>query len=424
MAKITQVTIVNSNTLRLDVDAKKGDEINLVDIVRVDSSFINKLIDENKEIELNKRIKELKEKLELDAINKINSATELLKKENIELNSKIESIKKEVEASIKLSYIEQINDLQNEINKVKNEKALLESNKENLIKEVNLKHELQTLEKINNLKEEYTAQLKKAEQTINDLRLSKSAQNVKRIGEELENWCNTEYENYAQCGFETCTWEKDNIAIKNEDEVKGTKADYIFKVYASNNFIDAELLTSVACEMKNESPTSTSKKKNSDHYNKLDKDRKKKNCEYALLISELEWDQPNDLPIRKVKEYEKMYVVRPQYFITFLSIVTAMSKKFKDLILEEIKEQEKFKDVNVIKSEFEKFKSDLLDKPLAKLEKELGNMINDANKIKEYSDKIIDAASTLINKTLKDIENKVNGFKIDRLTKKISKLED
>ena len=424
MAKITQVTIVNSNTLRLDVDAKKGDEINLVDIVRVDSSFINKLIDENKEIELNKRIKELKEKLELDAINKINSATELLKKENIELNSKIESIKKEVEASIKLSYIEQINDLQNEINKVKNEKALLESNKENLIKEVNLKHELQTLEKINNLKEEYTEQLKKAEQTINDLRLSKSAQNVKRIGEELENWCNTEYENYAQCGFETCTWEKDNIAIKNEDEVKGTKADYIFKVYASNNFIDAELLTSVACEMKNESPTSTSKKKNSDHYNKLDKDRKKKNCEYALLISELEWDQPNDLPIRKVKEYEKMYVVRPQYFITFLSIVTAMSKKFKDLILEEIKEQEKFKDVNVIKSEFEKFKSDLLDKPLAKLEKELGNMINDANKIKEYSDKIIDAASTLINKTLKDIENKVNGFKIDRLTKKISKLED
>lgn len=424
MAKITQVTIVNSNTLRLDVDAKQGDEINLVDIVRVDSSFINKLIDENKEIELNKRIKELKEKLELDAINKINSATELLKKENIELNSKIESIKKEVEASIKLSYIEQINDLQNEINKVKNEKALLESNKENLIKEVNLKHELQTLEKINNLKEEYTEQLKKAEQTINDLRLSKSAQNVKRIGEELENWCNTEYENYAQCGFETCTWEKDNIAIKNEDEVKGTKADYIFKVYASNNFIDAELLTSVACEMKNESPTSTSKKKNSDHYNKLDKDRKKKNCEYALLISELEWDQPNDLPIRKVKEYEKMYVVRPQYFITFLSIVTAMSKKFKDLILEEIKEQEKFKDVNVIKSEFEKFKSDLLDKPLAKLEKELGNMINDANKIKEYSDKIIDAASTLINKTLKDIENKVNGFKIDRLTKKISKLED
>ena len=71
-----------------------------------------------------------------------------------------------------------------------------------------------------------------------------------------------------------------------------------------------------------------------------------------------------------------------------------------------------------------KFKSDLLDKPLAKLEKELGNMINDANKIKEYSDKIIDSASTLINKTLKDIENKVNGFKIDRLTKKISKLED
>lgn len=424
MAKITQVTIVNSNTLRLDVDAKQGDEINLVDIVRVDSSFINKLIEENKEVELNKRINELKEKLELESINKINSVTETLKKENIELNSKIESIKKEVEASIKLEYIEEINNLKNEITKINSEKLLLENNKDRIINEINLKNELLTNEKINSLKEEYSEQLKKAEQTINDLRLSKSAQNVKRIGEELENWCNTEYENYAQCGFENCTWEKDNIAIKNEDEAKGTKADYIFKVYASNNFVDKELLTSVACEMKNESPTSTSKKKNSDHYNKLDKDRTKKNCEYALLISELEWDQPNDLPIRKVKEYEKMYVVRPQYFITFLSIVTAMSKKFKEFILEEIKEQEKFKDVNVIKAEFEKFKSDLLDKPLFKLEKELGNMINDANKIKEYSDKIIDSASNLINKTLKDIENKVNNFKIDRLTKKISKLED
>ena len=92
---------------------------------------------------------------------------------------------------------------------------------------------------------------------------------------------NTEYENYAQCGFEACSWEKDNLSIKDDGDTKGTKADYIFKVYATKEMRSAELLTSVVCEMKNESPSSTNKKKNADHYAKLDKDRMKKNCEYA-----------------------------------------------------------------------------------------------------------------------------------------------
>lgn len=442
MAKINQVTIINQNILRLDVDAKKGDEINLMDIVEVDSSYINKLIDDAKEKELNRRISELKEKLDLEATNKINIATENLKKENVELNSKLESIRKEVEANIKLLYIEQINDLKNKILTIENNNKLLEQEKNNIATQITLKQNIETERRLSELKEQHSEALRKkdqetidlkddyveklraAEQQINDLRLAKSNLNVKKIGEELENWCNAEYENYAQCGFENCTWEKDNTSIKEEDEAKGTKADYIFKVYASSSLDQKELLTSVACEMKNESPNSKTKKKNSDHYNKLDKDRKKKNCEYALLISELEWDQPNDVPIKKVNEYEKMYVVRPQYFITFLSIVTSMGKKFQEYVLNEIKEQEKFKDVITIKEEFEKFKSDLLDKPLAKLEKELNAMIDEANKIKVCSDKIITSASSLINKTIKDIESKVVNFKIDRLVKKINKLEE
>ncbi len=424
MAKITQVTIINANTLRLDVDAKQGDEINLIDIARVDSSFINKMIEENKEIELNKRLNELKKTIELEANSKYSETKSKLEKENIELITKLNSIKSEVESNMKLLYLEEINALKAEIEKTKSELCLLKETNQSKIKELNLQNEINNQQQLNKIKEEYLEEIKNKEREISDLKLQKSAQNIKRIGEELENWCNTEYENYAQCGFATCTWEKDNIAIKNDDESKGTKADYIFKVYSSNKFNDKELLTSVACEMKNESPNSTNKKKNADHYNKLDKDRTKKNCEYALLISELEWDQPNDLPIKKVKEYDKMYVVRPQYFITFLSIVTQMSLKFKELILDELKEQEMFKDANTIKAEFEKFKSDLLDKPLAKLEKELSNMIDNANKIKDYSNKIIDSASQLINKTIKDIETKVNNFKIDRLVNKIEKLEN
>lgn len=424
MAKITQVTIKDATTLRLDVDAKQGDEINLLDIVRVDSSYINKIIDDKKEIELAKRLKEQKEILELETRNKINQETEKLKKENIELSSKINSLKAEIEASIKLQYLEEINKLKLEILSANNEKTNIINNKQSEIEKELLKKDIEYQATLNKLKDEYNEKIREQEQKINDLNLQKSSLNVKRLGEELENWCNTEYENYAQCGFNTCTWEKDNISVKEEDEAKGTKADYIFKVYANELINEKELLTSVACEMKNESPNSKTKKKNADHYNKLDKDRNKKNCEYALLVSELEWDQPNDLPIKKVKEYEKMYVVRPQYFISFLSIVSSMSLKFKELLLERTKEIEKFKDTFTIKEEFEKFKNDLLDKPLAKLEKELNSIIKEANEIKASSDKIISFASTLISKTLVEMQNKINNFKIDRLVKKINKLEE
>ena len=424
MAKITQVTIKDATTLRLDVDAKQGDEINLLDIVRVDSSYINKIIDDKKEIELAKRLKEQKEILELETRNKIIQETEKLKKENIELSSKINSLKAEIEASIKLQYLEEINKLKLEILSANNEKTNIINNKQSEIEKELLKKDIEYQATLNKLKDEYNEKIREQEQKINDLNLQKSSLNVKRLGEELENWCNTEYENYAQCGFNTCTWEKDNISVKEEDEAKGTKADYIFKVYANELINEKELLTSVACEMKNESPNSKTKKKNADHYNKLDKDRKKKNCEYALLVSELEWDQPNDLPIKKVKEYEKMYVVRPQYFISFLSIVSSMSLKFKELLLERTKEIEKFKDTFTIKEEFEKFKNDLLDKPLAKLEKELNSIIKEANEIKASSDKIISFASTLISKTLVEMQNKINNFKIDRLVKKINKLEE
>ena len=96
-----------------------------------------------------------------------------------------------------------------------------------------------------------------------------------------------------------------------------------------------------------------------------------------------------------------MYVVRPQYFINFLSLITSLSFRFKELILDNMKEQEKFKDSLEIKQEFEKFKKDLMDKPLEKLEKELNAII----------------------KTLENMKSKIENFKIDKLCKKIDKLD-
>jgi len=117
-----------------------------------------------------------------------------------------------------------------------------------------------------------------------------------------------------------------------------------------------------------------------------------------------------------------MYVVRPQYFITFLSIIYSMSKKYQELLIDEIKEQELFKDANLIKEEFEKFKNDLIDKPIAKLEKELTSIITNAEAIKKASDKIIDSANDLINKTLIQMKTKIENYKITKTISKIEKL--
>ena len=95
--------------------------------------------------------------------------------------------------------------------------------------------------------------------------------------------------------------------------------------------------------MKNENPESKTKKKNADYYKKLDSDRTKKNCEYALLVSELEMDKFNDAPIVKVTDYPKMYMVRPPYFIAFLSIIESLGKKYKDLLEKVNKEIAKMK---------------------------------------------------------------------------------
>ena len=143
----------------------------------------------------------------------------------------------------------------------------------------------------------------------------------------------------------------------------------------------------------------------------------------VTVFDDRETEKLDENIFKKVKEYDKMYVVRPQYFINFLSLITSLSFRFKELILDNMKEQEKFKDSLEIKQEFEKFKKDLMDKPLEKLEKELNAIIKNANDIKASSDKIITSASDLINKTLENMKSKIENFKIDKLCKKIDKLD-
>ena len=100
--------------------------------------------------------------------------------------------------------------------------------------------------------------------------------------------------NFVRVGIGVIILDKDNKVLQNEDELKGSKADYIFEIYATEDKKEEDLLTSVCLEMKDENPDSKVKKTNEDYYKQLDLNRKKKNCKYALLVSNLDLSSSND----------------------------------------------------------------------------------------------------------------------------------
>lgn len=151
----------------------------------------------------------------------------------------------------------------------------------------------------------------------------KAKRSVKLLGEDLEQHCYTLYNQTLLPVMPNATFTKDNTAVKEGDETRGTKGDFIFRDKEDG----VEYIT-IMFEMKNESDTATTKKKNADYFDKLDKDRKKKDCEFAVLVSMLEMD--NDLynnGIVSVPGYEKMYVVRPDNFIPIITLLVQTSKK-------------------------------------------------------------------------------------------------
>ena len=163
------------------------------------------------------------------------------------------------------------------------------------------------------LKNEYSGMLKLKDEQIEQLKDFKSKQSTKMVGESLERHCSDEFNKIRMTAFPNAYFEKDNEAVEN------TKGDFIFREADENG---TEFI-SIMFEMKNESDTTATKHKNEDFFDKLDKDRKKKKCEYAVLVSTLEADSElyNSGIVDVSYRYEKMYVVRPQMFITIITLL-------------------------------------------------------------------------------------------------------
>lgn len=407
MAKIKNITIIDNKLLQLNEDAKAGDVIDLEEINQVDLTLISDKIKRAYEEEFKNKLKVEIEKFEQEKKSAVlQKELELTKsiqrkdEENLKLQAKIDALKKQLDDEVKIKILEFKDDYQDKIHEL--ELKLQAANSQ-----------------ISLVKAESDAQIEKKELEIRRLVLERSSLSVKKIGERLELWCNEEYAAYAQSGFVNCEWEKDNDSKKEEGESKGTKADFIFKVFACEDHKVENLLTSVILEMKSESPDSVNKKKNVDHIDKLDKDRKKKGCEYAILVSELEWDNDNDVPIKKVTKYDKMYIVRPNYFIPMLNIIEGLAKKFQSVLLKQNEEIIKFKDSQEIINEFNKFKEELLVKFVEKIHKDMEIIVKQSEAISASASKILDTCEDMKNKLVKNCLNKIEKFDIIKLIKKI-----
>ena len=327
--------------------------------------------------------------IELKAKNERELATQLAEKESeiSEMKSQIDTaeIEKELTVTKAIKEIEkERNDLANDVSKKETEKQLLEKT---LTEKFSI--ELKTKDDIIKLKDEEIALRK-------DMKLKLS---TKMVGETLEQHCEAEFNKLRATAFQNADFKKDN------DSRDGSKGDFIYRETdeAGNEII------SIMFEMKNENDETTAKKRNDDFFAKLDKDRIKKKCEYAVLVSLLETENEfYNTGIADVShEFNKMYVVRPQFFIQIITLLrnAAMSSLKYKAELAVVKAQNidvtNFEDkLNDFRDSFgrnfqlasAKFKTavDSIDKSIVQLQKTKENLIRSEDNLRIANNKAED----------------------------------
>ena len=191
------------------------------------------------------------------------------------------------------------------VSEIQKERDILKSE----LSEIRLRGELNE----KSLKDKYETQLKDRDEYIERLKDLKAKLSTKMVGETLEQHCDIEFNKIRATAFPNAYFEKDN------DAKTGSKADFIFRDYDENG----TEVVSIVFEMKNESDTTATKKKNEDFFKELDKDRGEKGCEYAILVSLLESESElyNSGIVDVSHRYSKMYVIRPQFFVPMITLL-------------------------------------------------------------------------------------------------------
>ena len=246
----------------------------------------------------------------------------------------------------------------------------------------------------NSLKEQFATELKLKQEQIDYYKDMKARMSTKMVGETLEIHCSTEF-NRMRPLFPNAYFEKDN------DASQGSKGDFIFRDYEE----DTEYV-SIMFEMKNESDETATKHKNEDFLKKLDEDRNRKRCEFAVLVSLLEPESElyNTGIVDMSHRYPKMYVIRPQFFIPLITLLVQTSKKSLEYQKQLAIARSQSVDVTNFESQLEEFKEkfgrnyrlasekfktaiDEIDKSILHLQKIKDALIGSENNLRLANDK-------------------------------------
>lgn len=327
---------------------------------------------------------------------------------NKELNERVLLYNKEKESAVQLTKAEIEKNNQIELARIRENNIIELNEKEKTINSLNQRinqfeselkiREAKTDNEIKSIKSDYERRLRDKEEEVERYKDLKLRQSTKMVGETLEQHCEIQFNKLRATAFPNAYFEKDNKVVG------GTKGDYIFRELDE----EGNEILSIMFEMKNqmEDTESSKKHKNEEFFKKLNDDRNKKDCEYAVLVSLLEED--NDFYNEGIADvsyrYPKMYVIRPQFFIPLISILRNASTK----ALEYRKELEILKtqniditnfenDLNEFKHKFgynyrlasDKFKNaiDEIDKTIKMLEKIKANLTGSENNLRLANDK-------------------------------------
>jgi len=391
--KQVKVTLQDPHTILLLEDANKGDTIDLRSIheVNLDLSSISNIVKSVRDTEFVKQLEDAKKNIEQ---------------------------RKSLEAKIRENEI--VNKAKNALEKKDQEIVNITNNRENEIKIAIQNVTLSFRDEKQALQENYQKQLSAKESQIQELKIlkdtsekalinfkeMKSRMSTKMIGNSLETHCENEFNRLRPVAFPHSYFEPDH------DAKSGSKGDYIYREY-DPSYPDRVVL-SIMFDMKNEMETTEKKHKNKDFFKELDKDRIEKDCEYAVLVSLLEKENEYYDDIVTVHEYSKMYVIRPQHFITIIGFLRQANLKSQELMRTIYELKNRNIDVNTFESNLNSFKEGfsrnykLASTQFASAIDEIDNAISRLNKVKEYLQKSA--------KNLTHANNKLDDVTIRRLT--------
>lgn len=414
-----------------DLLAKQAIEIDLVK-AQMDSSFKSEL--SKKDEEYNKLLNSYNE-----LNNNLNKESQTKEKElNDALNSK------DIEIATLKQQLSAFEELKNSAIKeaVSKEK---ENNQNNILKITNLENEIKNIETENKLamqeaisekdkeisklsndivnnKANYESQLKMKDEEIERYRDFKAKQSTKLIGESLEQHCEIEFNRHLRPILTKAYFEKDNLVSKESN----SKGDFIYRDYDE----DDEEFISIMFEMKNEADATEKKHKNEDFLKELDKDRNEKKCEYAVLVTMLEMDNElyNGGIVDMSHKYPKMYVIRPQFFISIITLLRNAALKSVDYRRQLTIAQNQNIDITNFEENINKFKDDFarnfdlasrkfntaieeIDKTISHLQKTKEALLSSDRNLRIANDKAQNVSIKKLTKNAPSVKEKFDSLK-------------